>query len=633
MGGSDKTATFAFEVKDETAGSLSAAANLEKLRSAVLGGNDSLRAMVQAMRNLKLATTPNTSAIKELGDRIAAQKASIAGAQESYLKLGGTFEKIGKQVSVGGEKAGGGLDELIGAARVAGGPMAGMMEKAKSLSSLLGGGVAVAAVATAAAVLALVVGVVAGVAALARFAIAVTDATRNQQLMFQGMTGSAAGASELTTVVDRVAKSVAISRDQVSGYAQDLYKAGLRGQTLMDALAGVSQNAAVLGTDAASQFAEVAKGAAYSGVAIKNIVNPSTMTAWKGMTQLSGLAGKQMLGFGAQVEKAKENLAALFKGVAIDPFLKGLQMVLELFDENTASGAALKTIVATILNPLFGAADTLAPQFKELFLDMEIGALKVIIMVLKFRNSVRDSAISADSALTGLKVGGLALLTAGFIALAPAAWAALAPIIAATAPFIAAAFALGLLAAAISELRKQWDGWGEALRPVKEAWNNVRQAFIDAWDYIANLDFGKLAGDLIDGLVNGIKNGAKFVLDAITNLGSSMIGGLKGLLHISSPSLVFAGLGKMTALGMAEGIESGTGRVDAAVSDMVKIPAPESAPTGGATTNNTRGGNTYHNVINVTAKAETMKGLARELANLLEGVTIQNGMPLEPEPA
>jgi hypothetical protein len=101
----------------------------------------------------------------------------------------------------------------------------------------------------------------------------------------------------------------------------------------------------------------------------------------------------------------------------------------------------------------------------------------------------------------------------------------------------------------------------------------VGEAISSAFDALTELDFGAIAGSLLDGLVNGIRNGAGIVMDAIKSLGSSMISGLKGVLGIASPSKVFASLGKFTSEGFAEGVDAGADGAQASVEAMVSTPS------------------------------------------------------------
>ena len=54
-------------------------------------------------------------------------------------------------------------------------------------------------------------------------------------------------------------------------------------------------------------------------------------------------------------------------------------------------------------------------------------------------------------------------------------------------------------------------------------------------------------------MINGIKNMASKAVNAVKDVGKSLVNGVKSALGIHSPSTVFAGLGEMSALGYVEG--------------------------------------------------------------------------------
>lgn len=62
---------------------------------------------------------------------------------------------------------------------------------------------------------------------------------------------------------------------------------------------------------------------------------------------------------------------------------------------------------------------------------------------------------------------------------------------------------------------------------------------------------------VVQGFVNGIRDGMKTVWDVAQNLGSTALNAVKSFLGIASPSKEAAKLGRFTAEGFAEGIESG----------------------------------------------------------------------------
>ncbi|GJF07713.1 phage tail protein [Pseudonocardia sp. D17] len=87
-------------------------------------------------------------------------------------------------------------------------------------------------------------------------------------------------------------------------------------------------------------------------------------------------------------------------------------------------------------------------------------------------------------------------------------------------------------------------------------------------------DFGSLllsaGGDLIRGLWNGITGLAGWLKDKIFGFfGNLLPGWVKNILGIASPSKVFAGLGKFTTQGFAEGIRASTSDVFDAMGAMI----------------------------------------------------------------
>lgn len=107
----------------------------------------------------------------------------------------------------------------------------------------------------------------------------------------------------------------------------------------------------------------------------------------------------------------------------------------------------------------------------------------------------------------------------------------------------------------------------------------IVEGAIGAWDWmiekigqfvlwLEEVDFGELAMDIGKSIMLGIAKGiGKFMGvpgEAVEQVGNALIGKLKGLLGIHSPSTVFADLGSDTILGYTLGIESGESAVRSA---------------------------------------------------------------------
>lgn len=334
------------------------------------------------------------------------------------------------------------------------------------------------------------------------------------------------------------------------------------------------------------------------------------------------LARAQLLEFNFQLQKARENVGRIFGAVNVERFREALQDVLSILDQSTITGRALRAIAETALNPLFDWLAKGGPIAKAFFQGLVIGALLVIIAVLKVRNALRDAfGGSVKSAVDWVKTAmyagviAMALMTAGAVALAAALAVVAVSVLLFLSPFLILAGVAVLVGAAI----------GSAI-------TGIVDGFSAAVDFIKGLDFAELGANIVDGLVNGITNGVGRVVAAVKGLGKSAMATFKSTLGIASPSRPFREFGGFTAEGFALGVEENTGRVRAAVDAMVTIPSKPSAPRI-PTVNAKSGGNTYNFYISGVSNAETLKEpsfLAR-LAEVLEGATLQAGAPLTPE--
>lgn len=97
---------------------------------------------------------------------------------------------------------------------------------------------------------------------------------------------------------------------------------------------------------------------------------------------------------------------------------------------------------------------------------------------------------------------------------------------------------------------------------------NLWEELQNLWDRIAQffkelpgkmMTFGK---DLIDGLIQGIKDKFTAGVDAIKDLGGKMLDGFKGFFGISSPSEVMAQMGGYLDEGVSEGVRGGAASVE-----------------------------------------------------------------------
>lgn len=113
----------------------------------------------------------------------------------------------------------------------------------------------------------------------------------------------------------------------------------------------------------------------------------------------------------------------------------------------------------------------------------------------------------------------------------------------------------------------------------RQAWVGIEQfdANMRAWADGIKARFKTIATamiqigrDIVSGLVNGIRDGASRVGDALASVASSAVSRAKDFLGIKSPSRVFMEIGGFISEGMAIGIAGGTDKVRAATAKMTE---------------------------------------------------------------
>lgn len=609
-------ATFAVILDNQMSGAAQeASSSLQDLRASIQGETDELRNMQTAMRAMKADASASTAQIAALQAQIDSKKSSIAAATREYVNLGGSFQKL----KAGAGQGGAGIAGLEANIKKSLGPLGEKVERVKALIGVLGsGGLYAAAALAAVAILAMTAAVVIAIMKMAQFALASSDAARDQRILLEGMTSSASAARDLQSAIASVSARVALSGQKVSDLGMKLAEAGLRGDQFRTALEAAAIASSVGGAEAGSAFMKAATEAAKAGKSVDEL-------AAKIKGKFGAAAEAQMLGFRVQMEKSRENAARLFSGVKIDPFLAGLSKITSLLDENTASGRALKTIVNTMLDPIFAALGKAGPLAGAFFKGMIIGSLLVTIAVLKVKNALQD-AFGGDtkSSIDGMKLALYAGAAAAIvIAVALVALAVVLGIVAIAVGMVALSLAilfvpfLIVVAVVIA-----------AAAAVVAAFVFIAMAVVNTYKAIKALDFKAIGASMMEGLVNGITSGAGAVVNALRALAEKMKATIKGALGIASPSKVFAEFGLNTSVGFAEGIDDGKRDVDRSVSDMVKLPAPAGTTGGGSVSSSSSNTVTIH----INAPSGDAKDIAsqveRVISDLLEGAAISYGAPL-----
>lgn len=634
----DNEITFAMDLE----GSLKEHANadadaLERLKGGIQEGTEQLRAMQRAYSVLSKSSTANAETVKGLKDRITASKAALTSKTEALVKMKGAFEKVKPPIL----QTEAGVKQLVAAAGQTRGPLGDMVRQLSAAKGLLGAGVMAAGLlAIAAGMLALTAAALGCVAALASYALQQADARRSDMLRLEGLskwrnywlemvTGqrrAADSAGFLQQQIDRVAASSPLARARIGEMTSELYKAGLRGGRLQQALEGLATTEAAQGQEAGAIFKARVMGAYLYGTSIKKLSEDAK-------ARLGGVVKAQMLSLGVQQQKLRESINHLFDGLKIEKLLEGLSKITELFSTSTESGRALKAILEVTLQPLLDSAGTGAPLLKRFFQGIIIAALHLAIVALKVRNVLRDMFGGKDQ-LKGFDVQKAAIY--GGIAV----FGALATIVIVTTG--ALLLMVGAMAAVTYGAYKMVEPFAKVM---------VKGAELAAW--VFKTDWLVLGTTITGGIAAGIKAGAGAVMQAMRDMGSDAIKAFKTKLGIASPSKVAmaataevprgsvkaldAGRSKVRASAQRlaaateEGLRAGSARVStqgdsvpaAARAPMAAAPA---AARGAKATTNTF---TFGDVIvpgGAGQSPEALKAMMRQvLEDMLEGAAIQMG--------
>lgn len=659
-----------------------AASSVESLREQIMGSTAEIKAMAGTLRQLRGSSDEVKAAKAQLTAKMDSLKNSVSGASLALVKQGSSYDAAAqraklfaaqqKAASDAQKKLGETLkkDELakskdrasaMGAAiSKAGGPVASLRDKFGSLKSVLGetggsagmGLVTLGAAAAVAAVAVLAAAVMKAGYALAKFILVSGDLARSAGLKREAWSATAQNAANLGTQIDALANKVPTSKEALNDLAIALMKSKLGGEATVDAFNAVGQASAALGDEAGGKIkefiergrlmgrmqidpremlegfgnlnfddvaAELAKGMHVSVAAARKALAEGRVKLGDGAkamrmaveTKFGGLNLRQMMSLENITKKLHEKLAGLTSGVNLEPLLKPFSELGKLFDDSTVTGQTLKMLVTAFGQGMVSTLTEAIPLGKALFQGSVIGALHLYIAYLKVRNQLRETFGDSktlkgiDWMKTALEAGTTAMYILGTSAALLGAGLVLA-----IAPFVL----LG--------------------KAVVDAVNLISDAFTSTQTFLSQMDWKATGGAIVDGLVDGLKNGAGRLKNAVLGLGDDVKKSFKSALGINSPSTVFAEFGKNTTEGYTQGVEAGSGGANGAVEGMV------SPPTGGGAARSSGGGGPI--VLNVTINAggggeggqQTAKALSEasflaQLTKAIEDALVGAGIPVQ----
>lgn len=441
-------AVFSIDVDSSgvTEGSNSAADALKKLKETIEGDKSALKELEATMKLMQSGTSMNVAEFKSLKEQLEKKKASIQSSSESYVKLGGKLGDLGKKAKETGQSAAGlstRVGELGSKVSAMPGPLGAAGGSLSQFASLLSNPyVAVAA---------LTVALLAGVVALGVWAVKSADAARSNRIFLAAMTGSSTAGAQLGKSIESLAKTLPLAKEQIQGIAQALNDKGLKGTQLEAAMGAIARTQSVLGAGAAGKLQAIVDKSAQlkrftanaldfqgSGISLDDVANAlakrtgttlararesikagavDLKTGLQALddatkTKLGGAAAKMSISLSAIGDRASDVFGSLFADLDIEPILKALRGVIDMFDASNAEGQALRELAKTVLQPLLEfVAGTGGSAVKNFLQDMIIGALVLAIGFFKAKNALASLGDTDFSEMaTKLEILGKAMI-------------------------------------------------------------------------------------------------------------------------------------------------------------------------------------------------------------------------------
>jgi hypothetical protein len=342
-------------------------------------------------------------------------------------------------------------------------------------------------------------------------------------------------------------------------------------------------------------------------------------------------------------EKAKKNVKGLFEGVKTEKLVEPVNRLLGLLNKNTSAGKGLAKIFEALLNPIIDGAVEAGPLLEEMFKRMILAVLRAINWVLRLRNSVAKMIPKA----TREKLKQLAIALLGLGNASDTGREKISLWMSPLRLFTGAIFVAG------SEI--MW-----LVNLISGMWDSLSSDEVQSWalgilndisDFADDLysDALEAGGNVVDGIVQGLKDGVGAVAEAAKNLGKSIISAISKATESSSPSKIMVRMGRDDLAGaLALGQKQGEPRVRRAAQGLGEAAiegvrqarqAPQMVPprqmaTGGQARGNGNGEQTIvvqlkDGSIVINAPSNDGEELAAEVRRALlaevEGVVVQLG--------
>lgn len=316
-------------------------------------------------------------------------------------------------------------------------------------------------------------------------------------------------------------------------------------------------------------------------------LSPALITIAQTLAQLLSAVAPLLPMVAGLVNSALQPLMGVIQ-ILIPPLQQLISAILpplqQLFGALSPVLAAVATIVATLvtaftplLPPILDLVTALLPPLVQLLTSLT----PVIQIVANIITAVVVPAFQFLAEIIKFNVSGSVAVITGAVDIIVAIWNFLSSTTRAVWNLI-----VGLIrnpveaiktfiSTMVNNVKSLWDGlWNAVRNAASNGINAVLGFFRGLGPSIVGTIKGfigsvvAVGGDIIDGLVRGLRAAGGAVVSFLKGLVTSAINAVKSLLGISSPSKVFAGIGKDTMRGLIKGVEDMAGQVDRTFKDV-----------------------------------------------------------------
>lgn len=494
----------------------------------------------------------------------------------------------------------------------------------KGMNSVMAEGTAAIetyALAAGAAVAGLVVGFASLVVAGAKFAIAASQAKDQMIQMFDALGEGKISGEQVDNMLDGLSEKIGQTKDSMVPLVQKFAAMGVTSQDALEKMTTAALSAKALvggaqsGADAFEALSKKIQLASETGQGLKIPIKGLGQLAEMGLTvddvaKKMGVSakvlGEQLKGgtadaskFGdamqtALIEKGAGPLQKMSLGAAnlgsllqqyigdlfedmgkdVAPFMAAVKDLFSIFSSKSKpSGEALKSGIGGFFKQVFAAATKVVPLVKHFLLDLIIYGLKAYIAMKPIIGWFEK--VAASQGTMDLLVDAFDLLGTAVIAIVGVLGAIIG---------IVGVMAYGFVQGAVG-IYNMVGALFDFLGGITSFLAGAGAALVE---WVAGA--AGIAGNFIDGLVNGIASGAIKVVGAVKGLATAATGAITSALGIHSPSTVMAGLGVHTSEGFAQGIEGGESDVHGASSGVAGAAVKGAAGAPGSNGADAKGG-------------------------------------------